>query len=40
MKILFMTIELKEIPDTKYHLELNIPTMNDEYIYGKNDIFQ
>ncbi len=29
----------KEIPDTKYHLELSIPTMNDEYIYGKNDIF-
>ena len=20
-------------------MELNIPTMNDEYIYGKNDIF-
>lgn len=29
----------KEIPDTKYHRELDIPTMNDEYIYGKNDIF-
>ena len=29
----------KEILDTKYHRELNIPTMNDEYIYGKNDIF-
>lgn len=29
----------KEILDTKYHRELNIPTMNDEYIYGKNDMF-
>lgn len=29
----------KEIPDTKYHMELDVPTTNDEYIYGKNDIF-
>lgn len=29
----------KNIPDTIYHRELNIPIMNDEYIYGKNDIF-
>ena len=29
----------KVIPDTKYHRELDIPLMNDEYIYGKNDIF-
>lgn len=29
----------KEILDTKYHRELNIPMMDDEYIYGKNDIF-
>lgn len=29
----------KFIPDTIYHRELNIPVMNDEYIYGKNDIF-
>ncbi len=29
----------KEIPDTKYHKALNIPLMDDEYIYGKNDIF-
>lgn len=29
----------KVIPDTKYHRELDIPMMNDEYIYGKNDIF-
>ena len=29
----------KEIPDTKYHMMLNIPTTNEEYMYGKNDIF-
>ena len=29
----------KEIPDTKYHWELKIPLTNDEYIYGKNDIY-
>lgn len=29
----------KEIPDTRYHMELDIPTTNDEYIYGKDDIF-
>lgn len=29
----------KEIPDCKYHRELNVLVMNDEYIYGKNDIF-
>ena len=29
----------KEIPDTKYHMGLDIPTTNDEYTYGKNDIF-
>ena len=29
----------KEIPETKYHRILNIPMINDEYIYGKNDIF-
>lgn len=27
------------IIDNKYHLELKIPLMNDEYIYGKNDLF-
>ena len=26
-------------PDTKYHERLNIPKMDGEYIYGKNDIF-
>lgn len=29
----------KMILDTIYHHELGIPIMNDEYIYGKNDIF-
>ena len=27
----------RDIEDTKYHQLLNIPKMNDEYIYGKND---
>lgn len=27
------------IPDTKYHEQMNIPRMDGEYIYGKNDIF-
>lgn len=27
------------IPDTEYHRKLNIFRMDDEYIYGKNDIF-
>ena len=27
------------IPDTKYHRDLNIPKVDNEYIYGKNDIF-
>lgn len=29
----------KEIPDTRYHMELEVPTTNDEYVYGKDDIF-
>ena len=27
------------IPDTKYHEKMNIPKMDGEYIYGKNDLF-
>ncbi len=27
------------IGDTKYHRLLKIPITNDEYIYGKNDVF-
>jgi len=29
----------KEIPITKYHIDLNIPKTNGEYIYGINDLF-
>lgn len=29
----------KVIEDTKYHKQLYIPKANDEYIYGKNDLF-
>ena len=29
----------KGIIDTVYHEKLNIPVMDDEYIYGKNDVF-
>lgn len=29
----------RTIPDTKYHELMNIPKMDGEYIYGKNDLF-
>ena len=29
----------RSIEDTKYHALLHIPKTNDEYIYGKNDLF-
>ncbi len=29
----------KAINDTKYHASLNIPTLDGEYIYGKDDVF-
>ena len=29
----------RAIPDTKYHFSLGIPKIDDEYIYGKNDLF-
>ena len=29
----------KKISTTKYHRELNIPMTDEEYVYGKNDIF-
>lgn len=29
----------RSIPDNKYHQILNIPTIDDEYIYGKKDLF-
>ena len=37
--ILYENRTQKEIGDTKYHRLLNIPIMNNEYIYGKNDLF-
>ena len=37
--ILFDYRTQRTIIDNKYHLGLNIPLMNDEYIYGKNDLF-
>ena len=27
------------VPDTEYHEYMNIPKMDGEYIYGKNDLF-
>ncbi len=29
----------RDIEDTRYHRLLNIPKMNGEYVYGKNDLF-
>ncbi len=29
----------RSIPNNKYHFELDIPKSDDEYIYGKNDLF-
>jgi len=29
----------RDIPDTKYHYELDIEMNEDGYIYGKNDLF-
>ncbi len=37
--ILFEHRTQKFIPDNKYHEKLNIPLINDEYIYGKGDLF-
>ena len=37
--ILFSNKTQREIADNKYHKLLNIPIMDDEYIYGKNDLF-
>lgn len=38
-EILFDHRVQREIEDTKYHERLNIPKMDGEYIYGKNDLF-
>jgi len=37
--ILFNHETQKELPNTTYHEQLNIPKMDGEYIYGKHDIF-
>ena len=37
--ILFSNKTQREISDCIYHKLLNIPIMDDEYIYGKNDLF-
>ena len=37
--ILYNNRTQKSILDTKYHRILNIPIMDNEYIYGKNDLF-
>ena len=37
--ILFENKTQRIIPDTRYHEMLNIPKTNNEYIYGKNDLF-
>jgi abortive infection bacteriophage resistance protein len=37
--ILFDHRNQRMILDNKYHRELNIPMMNDEYTYGKNDLY-
>ncbi len=37
--ILYENKTQRFIDDTIYHLMLNIETVNDEYIYGKNDLF-
>ena len=37
--ILYNHITQKSINDSKIHQDLGIPKVDDEYIYGKNDIF-
>ena len=29
----------RSIPDTRFHYKLSIDLVDDEYIYGKNDVF-
>ena len=38
-EILYYNRTQKVIPDTRYHKILNIEISDDEYIYGKNDLF-
>lgn len=37
--ILYDNRTTRLIEDSRYHKELNIPIMNNEFIYGKNDLF-
>lgn len=37
--ILYDHTTQRKIPDSKYHSRLNIPKVEDEYIYGKNDLY-
>lgn len=37
--IVFENKTQRQIDDTKYHRLLKIDIMNDEYVYGKNDVF-
>mgnify|MGYP003736674909 CR=1 FL=1 len=37
--ILYEQRSSRSIDDTKYHRLLNIPTMDGEYVYGKDDLF-
>ena len=37
--IVFENKTQRKINDTRYHKELQIPIMDDDYIYGKNDLF-
>ncbi len=37
--ILFDHVTQREIPDSIYHSKLNIPKVNNKYVYGKNDFF-
>ena len=37
--ILFLNKTQRQIDDNVYHKLLNIPIMDDEYIYGKNDVY-
>ncbi len=37
--ILFERRTQRKIPDSKYHQLLNMDQTNDEYVYGKNDLF-
>lgn len=37
--ILYDNRTQRSIPNNKYHVKLDIPKMEDEYLYGKNDLY-